>query len=134
MLLLSAEPQSLDALVAALGVSKASASIEARRLRERGVIERVGRPGDRRDYYQLVPDFFARLMQARVARWATLRALAVQMRDSNPKRPAIVRARLHDIEALHDLVVARVDEALREWQARGEPDTGHAASARRAAS
>jgi DNA-binding transcriptional regulator GbsR (MarR family) len=121
-LLLSAEPRSLDSLVHELGVSKAIISIEARRLRERGVIERVGVAGDRRDYYQIVPHFFTRLVRARVARWATLHALAVQMREANPNRPLVVRDRLEEIEAMHDFVVARVEKALREWQARGAPD------------
>lgn len=116
-LLLSAAPRSLDDLVAALGVSKAGVSTEARRLRERGVLERVAVPGDRRDYYRVVPHFFVRLVRARVARWEALRALAVQMRDAGPPRPAAVRARLAEIEAVHDVVVARVEAALREWQA-----------------
>jgi DNA-binding transcriptional regulator GbsR (MarR family) len=117
-LLLSAEPRSLDALVAELGVSKSSISIEARRLVERGVVERVGVAGDRRDYYQLVPHFFTDLVRARVERWGALRELAVRMLTDDPKRHRVVRERLGEIEAVHDFVVARVDEALREWQAR----------------
>lgn len=115
-LLLSPEPRSLDSLVAELGVSKASVSIEARRLVDRNVAQRVGVSGDRRDYYELVPNFFTGLVRARVARWGALRALAVQMLDDAPAPPAVVRARLDEIKAVHDFVVARVDEALREWQ------------------
>src|SRR5689334_15224571 len=79
-LLLAEEPRSLDDLAESLGVSKASASVEARRLLERGVVERVGRPGDRRDYYQLAPDFFERVIRRRVARWSSLHALVSEMR------------------------------------------------------
>lgn len=116
-LLLSAEPRSLDSLVAELGVSKASVSIEARRLLQRGVVERVGVAGDRRDYYQVIPHFFTDLVRARVARWGALRALAVRMLAAEPDRDVAVRERLAEIQAVHDFVVARVDEALREWQA-----------------
>ncbi|HET7457939.1 MAG TPA: hypothetical protein VFJ74_09805 [Gemmatimonadaceae bacterium] len=120
-LLLSAEPRSLDSLVTELGVSKASVSIEARRLLQRHIVERVGVAGDRRDYYQLVPNFFTDLVRARVARWGALRALAVRMRSGETKRDPVVRARLAEIEAVHDFVVARVDDALREWQSRTPP-------------
>jgi hypothetical protein len=120
-LLLSAEPRSLDSLVTELGVSKASVSIEARRLLQRRIVERVGVAGDRRDYYRLVPNFFTDLVRARVERWGALRALAVRMLTDDPKRDPVVRARLAEIEAVHDFVVARVDEALREWQARTPP-------------
>jgi len=118
-LLLSAEPRSLDSLVAELAVSKASVSIEARRLLERGVVERVGVAGDRRDYYRVVPHFFTDLVRARVERWGALRALAVRMLAEGPRRDRVVRERLEEIETVHDFVVARVDAALREWQARG---------------
>lgn len=115
-LLLSPAPRSLDSLVAELGVSKSSISIEARRLLERRVIERVGVAGDRRDYYQVVPHFFTGLLRARVERWGALRALAERLLAENPRRDPAVRERLAEIEAVHDLVVRRVDEALREWQ------------------
>jgi DNA-binding transcriptional regulator GbsR (MarR family) len=44
LLMLAPEPQSLDDLAAALGVSKASVSTDARRLLERGIVERTRRP------------------------------------------------------------------------------------------
>jgi DNA-binding transcriptional regulator GbsR (MarR family) len=116
-LLLSPEPRSLDSLVAEIRVSKASVSIEARRLLERSVIERVGVAGDRRDYYQIVPHFFTTVVRARVERWGALRALAERLSSEDPKRDPVVLERLAEIEAVHDFVVRRVDEALREWQA-----------------
>jgi DNA-binding transcriptional regulator GbsR (MarR family) len=117
-LLLSAEPRSLDSLVAELGVSKASISIEARRLVERAVARRVGVPGDRRDYYQLVPHFFSGLVRARVERWGAMRELAAQLLSSDPTLAPVVRDRLAEMEAVHDLIVIRVEEALHELEQR----------------
>ena len=54
-LLLSDAPLSLDQLAADLEASKASISTETRLLERRGALERVGRRGDRRAYYQVAP-------------------------------------------------------------------------------
>lgn len=51
LLYLSDEPQSLDALVDQLGVSKASISIACRQLESWGALQRTWVKGDRRDYY-----------------------------------------------------------------------------------
>ena len=74
-LLLADQPCSLDALAEQLDVSKASVSTEARRLVERGVAERIGKTGDRRDYYALTPDFFAQIVRFRLNRWSALHRL-----------------------------------------------------------
>src|SRR3569623_1242186 len=81
LLLLADEPQSLDDLAGSLDVSKASVSTDARRLLERGSVERVTRTGDRRDYYELAPDFFARIVQARVNRWRRIQSLDDDVRN-----------------------------------------------------
>src|SRR4051812_43412144 len=117
-LLLAEEPRSLDGLADSLGVSKASASVEARPLLERGVAERVGRPGDRRDYYQLAPDFFERVIRRRVARWSSLHALVSEMRRTAPPRSAVVRERFAHLDDFHAFVVSRVEEALADWSER----------------
>lgn len=115
-LLLSDTPRSLDDLAEQLGVSKASVSTDARRLLERGVVERVGRPGDRRDYYQLTRDFFVRIIAHRVNRWRALHELASEMRTTSPDQPPVVRERLDYLDAIHEHVLARIDEALAEWE------------------
>jgi DNA-binding MarR family transcriptional regulator len=131
-LMLSEEPRSLDELAEALQVSKASVSVEARRLLERGVFERVSRPGDRRDYYELAPDFFARLIRHRVSRWAELHALAGEVR-SGGGLSAGVKRRLAYVDDVHSFVLARVEDALREWSAREQPRPRGTAIGRRAA-
>lgn len=55
-LYLSPEPQSLDDLAAALGVSKASVSIAARQLESWGAVKCIWRKGDRRDFYEAETD------------------------------------------------------------------------------
>jgi DNA-binding transcriptional regulator GbsR (MarR family) len=117
-LLLANRPLSLDELADALGASKASVSTDARRLLEKGVVERSGRPGDRRDYWQIAPDFFANIMQLRVERWRRLNALVGELKRRSPAPTAAVRARLRYMEDVYAYISERVDEALESWQAR----------------
>jgi DNA-binding transcriptional regulator GbsR (MarR family) len=48
----SREPQSLDAITQALGISKGSASMGVRQLEQWDALEKVWIKGDRKDYYQ----------------------------------------------------------------------------------
>ena len=115
-LILHSEPCSLDDLAEQLGVSKASVSTEARRLVERGVAERIGKAGDRRDYYCLTSDFFAQIIRFRLSRWATLHRLAREMQATHADaEPQLVRDRFAYIDDFNAFVLARVEEALREW-------------------
>jgi len=117
-LLLDDEPRSLDDLAEQLDVSKASVSTEARRLLERGVAERVGKPGDRRDYYALTSDFFAQIIRFRLSRWAGLHRLVREMQSAAPNHPRVVRERFAYIDEVQAFVLDRVAEALKEWAER----------------
>ena len=118
LLLLSAEPQSLDELAASLGVSKASVSTDARRLLERGIVERSTRAGDRRDYYELAPDFFALVVRNRVERWRRMQQLMGDVRQSASDLPAVVRERFASVDEIQSFVVNRVEDALAAWERR----------------
>ncbi len=53
----SREPQSLDNLTSALGISKGSASMGVRQLEQWGALEKVWIKGDRKDYYRAKDSF-----------------------------------------------------------------------------
>lgn len=119
-LLLESEPLSLDALADQLDVSKASISTEARRLLDRGVAERVTKPGDRRDYYVLAPDFFAQIVRFRLGRWSAFHRLVTEMQDSAADEPRSVRERFAYLDEFHDFILSRVEDALEEWRDRAQ--------------
>lgn len=123
VLLLSSEPRCLDDLAAELGVSKASVSTDCRRLLERGIVERVTRAGDRRDFYQLAPDFFTEIIRQSARRWATIRDLIDTHQREAPGPCATVRDRLAYIDAAHEFVCGRLDATLREWREQGARPT-----------
>jgi DNA-binding transcriptional regulator GbsR (MarR family) len=115
--LVSEEPRSLDQLAAELGVSKASASTNARLLAGLGVLERVRRPGDRHDYYRASPELFQRTMAERLARWQRFTEAVGDARRTLPIRSERVRARLRGYENAYAYMARAIGAALERWEA-----------------
>jgi DNA-binding transcriptional regulator GbsR (MarR family) len=119
LLLLSEEALSLDELAESLGVSKASASTNARLLAQLGVIEQVRRQGTRRDYYQMAPDLFERSMAQRLARWRRFTEVIGEGRRTLPLASAEVRQRLEQYESAFSFIAEAIGRAMVQW--RGVP-------------
>lgn len=119
-LLVSDDPRSLDQLAEELGVSKASASTNARMLAGMGVLERVCRPGDRHDYYRAAPDLVTRTMTERLGRWQRFTEAVADARRTIPIRSERVRARLLGYETAYAHMAGAISAALREWDERGD--------------
>jgi len=115
-LLVSDDPRSLDETAAALGVSKASVSTNARMLAEKGVLERVCRPGDRHDYYGVAPDLFSRTMAERLKRWQRFTQAVGEARRTLPIRSERVRARLRGYETAYAYMADAIGHALGRWE------------------
>src|SRR6185503_5035092 len=90
---------SLDEITEAVDASKASASINTRLLEDKGLIQRVSRPGDRRDYYKIAADPFLRTMEQRLARWNRVRAVVSDAMNDASIAPH-ARARLKEFESM----------------------------------
>jgi DNA-binding transcriptional regulator GbsR (MarR family) len=121
LLLVSDDARSLDDLAVELRVSKASVSTNARMLEQRAVLERISRPGDRRDYYRVPPDLFSHTMAQRVARWQRFHEAIGAARTSLPIRSREVLERLEEYEEAYAFMSQVITEALSRWQAtRGD--------------
>ena len=117
LLLVSPEPLALDAIAERLGVSRASVSTDARRLVEQGVLERVGRTGDRKDYYQMAADSPERSLEHRLTAFRQFLALLDDARRLPGQDPA-VQERLEDMSALYRDVMLATSGVLERWRAR----------------
>jgi DNA-binding transcriptional regulator GbsR (MarR family) len=117
-LLVSADPRSLDQLAEELGVSKASASTNARMLAGMGMLERVCQTGDRHDYYRVVPDLFSRTMAERLGRWQRFTEAVGEARRNLPISSERVHARLRGYETAYAYMADAIGAALRAWDAR----------------
>jgi len=114
LLLLSSEPQSLDALASKLGVSKASISINARMLEDKGVVERVGRQADRRDYYRIADDILERTLEQRIAKIRRFNQAITVARAACATEHDVVCARLENMERAYNHLIEVTERALED--------------------
>lgn len=118
LLILGDDEMSLDEIVEAIGASKASVSVNTRMLEGRGLIVRMSRKGDRRDYYRISADHFAHTMEQRLARWNRVRMVMCEgMKDTS--LPLTARARLREFDTASEGVRAVLEAALLKLKNRG---------------
>ncbi|MDB4908567.1 MAG: hypothetical protein JWO05_3351 [Gemmatimonadetes bacterium] len=122
---------SLDEIATRLGVSKASVSNDTRLLERMGFIERVSRPGDRKDYYQSTEGSFERLIGERLRRMYQYEALIASGQALAVDSPA-VRGRLADHHFAFSHVTKALEAALEALKAKRELATVKAAPHRKA--
>jgi DNA-binding transcriptional regulator GbsR (MarR family) len=111
LILLSDDPLSLDQIAEHLTVSKASVSNDTRLLERMGFVERVGRPGDRKDYYQTNERSFERAIAERVQRMHQLQDL-IKSGLALPLESPAVRGRLEDHHFAFSHVTSALETAL----------------------
>src|SRR5215217_2508708 len=126
LLIVTEEPLSLDELADALGVSKASISINARMLEERQPIQRVSRPGDRRDYYRPVDELFAHLLERRLAKWRRLHEIVGDARRTLPNKSTAVCTRLEQFDAASQQALDLIATTLEAWRSKQMKHAKHA--------
>lgn len=115
-LFLRSDDCSLDEMAEALGVSKASVSTDIRRLEGMGFVQRIVRPGDRRDYYAIAQGVTANMVALRrdkIERFRDALFDAASLQDSHPA----VRDRLRVMEIAHRHIVAALDAIVEELEA-----------------
>jgi predicted transcriptional regulator len=117
LLLVTEDALSLDELSEHLGVSKASASTNARLLARFGLIEPGRRPGSRRDYYHTADDLFERSMAQRLDRWREFTEAIGDGRRTLPLPSPAVRERLERYEGALGYMADAIGRAMEQWRA-----------------
>jgi DNA-binding transcriptional regulator GbsR (MarR family) len=118
MLLLEEEPQSIDRIAAALRLSKASVSTNARILERWGFLERIGHPGDRRTYYAIASDLAHRTLQLRVERMGRFQSLMADARHLAAPGRAKLRDRLGELVSAYAQTIGAMRKISESWQPR----------------
>ena len=118
LLLVSDDERSLDELAEQLGVSKASISVNARLLEDKGVVERVSRQADRRDYYRIADDLLERTLEQRMNRMRRFQQAMASGRVACGGS-AVVRDRLSHMADAYEHLLEATSRALTDWRARG---------------
>jgi len=118
LLLLTEGDISLDDLAARLEVSKPSVSINARLLEDKGVLERAGHMGDRRDYYRIADDLVANMMEMRLAKLQRLSDAVVSAKSAAPFSSTSVLSRLNDFAGACEHMARVTESALADLHKR----------------
>lgn len=108
--------QSSSDLAEALQASKGSISTMTRLLIQLGLIERVGRRGDRRDYFRLRPNLWPRLVRQRAALFGVLRQAAERGLRLVSEESGGSAQRLREMRDLFAFLEQEIPLALARWQ------------------
>lgn len=118
LLILSPQPVRFDLLAERLRVSRGSISTNTRLLENMGVIERVTRPGDRRDYFQINEQ--PSLLQRVVDRFRDRQAMAEEMKQA--LRPSadggVVAGRLDGFIRFYGILAESLRTVLNAMESR----------------
>ncbi len=102
-------------LSARLKVSRGSVSTNARLLTSLGFLERVAKPGDRQDYYQLAPDPYARLLAGQIARMNHSHATIAEAEARFPADREDCRRRLRDLADFFKATADHLSSLIRRF-------------------
>ncbi len=100
-----------------LGVSAAAVSGAVRYLVSMRFIQRLSRPGDRRDRYDLTDDAWAGMITSNAPLYATLAAHMDRIADENTDAPASV-ARARETADFLRFLTTRMPQLVDEWRAQ----------------
>lgn len=100
-----------------LGVSAAAVSGAVRYLTSMRFIQRLSRPGDRRDRYDLVDDAWAGMISSNAPLYAALATQMDRIADENADAPISV-ARARDVADFLRYLTERMPQLADEWRAQ----------------
>ncbi len=115
LLILSPGELNLDEIAEKLSVSRASVSTDARRLADCGLLQRVTRRGDRKDYYQVTPDHFSYMLERRMLalqRMAAVFSVGLELSGLPPE----IDERLKNSSSIINWFMARAVQDLAEFR------------------
>jgi DNA-binding transcriptional regulator GbsR (MarR family) len=118
-LLLNEGPFTLDELADQLQISKTSASTNARLLEQHGVIERVVKAGDRRDFYRLAEHHWERMFDVVRKKLQRFQAMLDETIDALPREQTYGRKRLRETQRFHAFILEKLNEHIDEWRGAG---------------
>lgn len=114
LLLLEEEALGFEEIASRLQVSRGSVSTNTRLLLSKGIIERVTRPGDRRDYFQIGREPGRGMLERAIQNMTTTRDLIAEMRRSLDAPSDVIARRLAGMETFYATTMRHIEEALDE--------------------
>jgi DNA-binding transcriptional regulator GbsR (MarR family) len=112
LLVIYGGPFSFAELATRLQVSRGSISTNSRLLENLGVIERVARPGDRQDYFQMRPKPYLDLLKGSLGRLYKAREVVADAQRELPADWADTQTRLADLDAFYSGLIERTEAII----------------------
>lgn len=122
LMLLEEEPLSFDELADRLQVSRSSVSTNTRILENRGIIERTGRPGDRRTYYRVADDPYEGMISTLIRRKRKVKEIIQETLRELEGPDERSRVRLERMLRFYELTVSALESMMAEWQDAPTPE------------
>lgn len=116
LLMMSEKPStSINEISDELKASKASVSTAARMLENRGIIEKIGIPGDRKDYYRISQHSFQRIMEQRMGEVRQFKNLLIKGTDLiDPENPN--HNMMDDLIAAYEWFEDEIQKLVPVWE------------------
>jgi DNA-binding transcriptional regulator GbsR (MarR family) len=124
LLILAPGPLCLEEMAETLHVSRASVSTNARLLERNGTIVQVGKPGDRRDFYEISDSIWEGYIETLDRSLSGLRSLVARsVRNITVEGPA--RRRLEEAIEFCDFMLAEHQGMRERWEQRSAMPAGN---------
>ncbi|WP_138431819.1 GbsR/MarR family transcriptional regulator [Fodinibius saliphilus] len=124
LLIISEDPQSLDDFVEKLEMSKGPISQICRRLKERGLIEKVWIPGDRKDYYKTAEDIFGKAYSNQVNKMQDNIEIAekylAQVKGMDSSSADYVEKQMKMMKSFYELMDEYNKKFMKAWEEQHE--------------
>jgi DNA-binding transcriptional regulator GbsR (MarR family) len=116
--LLLADPPDMSSadLAAFLSASSGSVSTMTRELIRLGMAERVGVPGQRRDYFRAAPSALPQVLRDRLGIVRRMHALMERGEELVHNPPPSVRRRLEELHESYEYLEGALQAALDQWE------------------
>jgi len=121
LLICSPKEQSMQDFIDDLGMSKSSISTSTQTLVQLKLIERISIPGERRDYYRIVPNVWNMLMIGQIEQTKQLKDIAaegIQLIDKNSTDGE--SNRLKEMYEFYEFWEQELPLLLERWKAKKE--------------
>lgn len=115
LMMLEGGPFSFDELVDRLQVSRGSVSTNTRMLEARGVIERIGRPGERQLYYRVAEDPYHALVTTVLRRKRRMQEFIGEALEALSEEREEERERLGRMQRFHEILIRNLEATIEEW-------------------
>jgi DNA-binding transcriptional regulator GbsR (MarR family) len=116
--------QSADELAEALRASKGSISTMTRLLMQLDLVEKIGFPGERRDYFRMKPGVWAQLLQDKMSQITDLHQLAERGLALVEGDAPELHQRLRDMHDLYAYIETELPMLIERWERERQQGRG----------